>query len=130
MFGEATASVAIITGASRELGTCHVDAAAKAIREMARELGRSPSTVSDEVARHRIVTSSKSTLGEHRQHPTGCRRWLLLDDFAWESHELAKVEEAFAGSFVHCEWIDPAVYVARLVPAPVHNDQPLPGNVG
>ena len=63
MFGEATASVAIITGASRELGTCHVDAAAKVIREMARELGRSPSTVSDEVARHRIVTSSKSTLG-------------------------------------------------------------------
>ena len=130
MFGEATASVAIITGASRELGTCHVDAAAKVIREMARKLGRSPSTVSDEVARHRIVTSSKSTLGEHRQHPTGCRRWLPLDDFAWESHELAKVEEAFAGSFVHCEWIDPAVYVACLAPAPVHNDQPLPGNVG
>ena len=46
------------------------------------------------------------------------------------AHELAKVEEAFAGSFAHCEWIDPAAYKARLVPAPVHSDQPLSGHIG
>lgn len=33
-------------------------------RAIARELGRSPSTVSDEVARHRFVTSPKSMAGE------------------------------------------------------------------
>ena len=33
-------------------------------RAMARELGRSPSTVSDEVARHRFVTSPKSMAGQ------------------------------------------------------------------
>lgn len=48
----------------------------------------------------------------------------------YPSREPAKVEEAFAGSFVHCEWVDPAAYVARLVPAPVHDDQPLPGHIG
>ena len=48
----------------------------------------------------------------------------------YHAHELAKVEKAFPGSFVHCEWVDPGAYVARLVPAPVHGDQPLPGSVG
>ena len=33
-------------------------------REIARELGRSPSTVSDEVARHRFVTSPRSMAGQ------------------------------------------------------------------
>ena len=33
-------------------------------QEIARELGRSPSTVSDEVSRHRFVTSPRSMAGQ------------------------------------------------------------------
>ena len=62
-------------------------------RAMARELERSPSTVPDEVARHRFVTSPKSMAGaapllqrvreargvrvrpQARRHQGACRRW-------------------------------------------------------
>lgn len=33
-------------------------------REIAREIGRAPSTVANEVARHRFVTASRSMYGE------------------------------------------------------------------
>ena len=36
----------------------------KGAREIARELGRSPSTVANEVARHRFVTAPRSMYGE------------------------------------------------------------------
>ncbi len=42
----------------------------------------------------------------------------------------AEVEKAFPDSFRYCEWIDPSSYEVRLVPAPVHADQPLPGHAG
>ena len=56
-------------------------------RAMARELGRSPSTVPDEVARHRFVTSPKSMAGaapllqrvrEARGYGYGCGRKLAV----------------------------------------------------
>lgn len=53
---------------------------------------------------------------------------------AFESLYMARrddeVEKGFAGSFVHCAWLDDATCTASLVPAPVRCDEPLAGHTG